>query len=371
MWELANAPEIAGALDGGYLAAALERAGRSSTAVDELRLAPLTGGRTGARVTAVRNGAGAAFVVKAVPRNRGFTEGLGNSGEGMFWLAGLTRALPRLLSNPTFDVAHHVDRDEWWLLMDDVSAGIPSRREWTEDHSRRLFEAIAGFHARHWGLGPDAPAGTLTGTTGVFVETALHAATDTASAAWVARAADEFPVPGMLLPAFLEALDVEDADFYIALCRRWRDLVAALERFQPTLLHGDLRRANIALTDDRIVLFDWEFLARGPAAVDLAWHWFLHYWAYPPDDGKPADARLWLRDAYLNCLEARFGERVDRDAFRVAWELGWLRVFCQLGFVLADPLTEENLPRTAADRVRARCKEAVARARRLVDAHVQ
>ena len=45
------------------------------------------------------------------------------------------------------------------------------------------------------------------------------------------------------------------------------------------LLHG---------SDDALVLFDWELFARAPAAVDLTWHWFFAYWAYPrADDDQP------------------------------------------------------------------------------------
>ncbi|MDN5865474.1 MAG: aminoglycoside phosphotransferase family protein [Gammaproteobacteria bacterium] len=371
MREWTEAPEITGPLDGDYLAAALKRARRQCALAGELELTPLTAGRTGARVTAVRGGSGPGYVVKAIPANRGMAEGAGSAGEWAFWQTGLSRDLPAPIVNPTIDVAHHVGNDEWWLLMEDVSAGIRSRSQWREEHTRRLFEAIAGLHARHWGGDDDTPACTLSGTTGAFVETALYVATGTASAPWVERAAEEFPVPRMLLPAFLEALAPGEAEFFIGLCRRWPDIVAALERHPLTLIHGDLRRANISFAGNEIALIDWEFLARAPAAVDLTWHWFMHYWAYPPADGKAEEDRLWLREAYLERLETLLGAPLDREGFRVAWELGWLRMFCQLAFLLADPLTSDDLSGDEAGRARRLCRDAVTRARRIVDAHVR
>lgn len=367
---VADCPRVSGPADGRYLSRALARAGRRCANHGALRFTSMTDGRTGAEVTEISNGSGNDYVLKAVPFERGFAEGLGNDGEGRFWLAGTTRDLPGELVNPTLDVACHGERGQWWLLMDDVTADIRSRGQWHEAHSRRLFEAVAALHARHWHTPPDTAAGTLAGTTAVFVETALHAATGVASAPWVARAAQEFRVAGNLMPAFLDALGPENADFYIDICRHWSNLVAALERFPQTLIHGDLRWANIAITDDTVVLFDWEFCARAPAAVDLTWHWFFAYWAYPRDGNASPDAQRWLRDAYLMRLETLLGRTMDRSAFNRSWDLGWLRVFCQLGFLLADPLTEADATDDAVKRALQRCRIAVDYARRVADVYV-
>lgn len=367
---IADCPQVQGSPDGYYLDRALARAGHRSDEHGPLHVTLMTGGRTGAEVISMRDDSGAGYVLKTVPVERGFAEGLGNDGEGRFWLSGLTRDLPAGLANPTLDVACHAERGQWWLLMDDVSDHIRNRRQWTEAHTRRLFEAVAALHARYWGIDTQTQAGTLAGTTAVFVGTALHAATGVVSEPWVARASQEFRVAGHLMPAFLEALGPADADFYVDICRHWPLLVTALERFPQTLVHGDLRWANIAMTDDRVVLFDWEFLARAPAAVDLTWHWFFAYWAYPRNDGQSPDVQLWLRDAYRVRLETLLGRAVDRNAFEVSWDLGWLRVFCQLGFLLADPLTEPDTSSDVVECALHRCRTAAEYARRIADTHV-
>ncbi len=353
--------------DTAYLAAALRRAGRPPSFSEPVLEQFLDGGRTGARVTRLTCTDGASFVLKVIPRGRAFREALGHDGEAAAWLEGATRTLPLPLANPTLDASLHPERDEWWLLMDDVSPGIVSRSGWTELQTQRLFEAMAVFHAQHWHAHDTPPAGVanLTGTTALLVEIALHESTGHASATWAARSAEQFQVPRMLLPGFLEAAGHGNADFYLTLLRHWRAIVAALGAHPPTLLHGDLRRANIAFVEKQVVLFDWELAALGSAAADLAWHWFLHYWAYPPDDGRRPEDRLWLRDAYLDRLESELGLPVDRNAFRAAWELGWLRVFCQLGFVLADGLADDR-----AGTRHQLIQDAFHKARRITDEHL-
>lgn len=331
-------------VDARYLAEALQRAGRSGWPAGPVRVESLDGGRTGAGVSRLHCADGATFVLKVIPRARAFREALGHEGEAAAWLAGATRSPPPPLANPALDAALHRERDEWWLLMDDVSAGIVSRTGWTEEHTRDLFAAVAGLHAAHWDCAEAAlPAlANMAGTTTLLTEIALHAGTGGASAAWAERAAGEFEVPRILLPDFLEIAGTTNAEFYIALLQRSSELVRALNARIPTFVHGDLRRANVSFLDRRVVLLDWELAARGPAAVDLAWHWFLHYWAYPPADGRSTDDRLWLREAYLESLEQELGRPVDRDDFMVAWDLGWLRVFTQLGFVLVDGIDEHE-----------------------------
>ena len=106
----------------------------------------LTGGRTGARVIAVRPG----YVLKVLPRKTWRIEAMQapGAGEGPLWLSGVTRQLPEPLACPTVDVAVHVDNDEWWVLMHDVSHGIRPRGGFTEGDERVLLAALARSLAR-------------------------------------------------------------------------------------------------------------------------------------------------------------------------------------------------------------------------------
>ncbi len=340
--------EARGAVPAGYRAVGLE---------------PLTGGRTGARVIAIRPG----YVLKVLPRNTWRVAAMQapDAGEGPLWLSGATRELPAPVACPTVDVAVHVDNDEWWMLMRDVSDGIRPRGAFTERDERVLLAAMARLHAHYWdgrnGL-DRLPLAPVRGTTAALAEPISFAAGRAEpSADWVARCVEDFTPLRMLLPSFLEMLDPADADFFIQLAsdRSWH---RGLDDATPTLNHGDLRRANIAIAGEKVTLLDWEFASRAPAACDLQHHWFLHFWAYPPGDGRAPEARAPLRDFYLAELEAVLGRPIDREEFERTWDLGWLRVMSMLGFCLAD------VPNPAAPEARHRAKAAIALARAILDA---
>ena len=324
-------------------------------------LEPLTGGRTGARVVAIRPG----YVLKVLPRITWRIAAMQapEAGEGPLWLSGATRELPPPLACPTVDVAVHAGHDEWWMLMRDVSDGIRPRGTFKENDERVLLAALARLHAHYWDArnGLDTlPLARVRGTTAAFAEpVAFAAGRAQASADWVPRLVEDFTPLRMLLPTFLEMLGPADADFFIRLAsdRSWH---RGLDEATPTLSHGDLRRANIAFAGERVTLLDWEFASRAPAACDLQWHWFLHFWAYPPD-GRPPEAHAPLREFYLAELEAALGRPIDRDEFAKTWDLGWLRVMSMLGFCLAD------VPDPAAPEARKRAKAALARCRAILD----
>jgi hypothetical protein len=356
---MTGAPQIRGTIED-YLRDAQAR-GVVRDGFQVAGLEPLTGGRTGARVVALRPG----YVLKVLPRNTWRIAAMQapDAGEGPLWLSGATRELPAPVACPTVDVAVHADHDEWWMLMRDVSGGIRPRGAFTERDERALLAAIARLHAHYWdgrnGL-DGLPLARVRGTTAAFAEPVAYAAGRAqAPAQWVPRLVQDFAPLRMLLPTFLEMLGPADADFIVRLAadRSWH---RGLDEAAPTLNHGDLRRANIAFEDEKVTLLDWEFASRAPAACDLQWHWFLHFWAYPPD-GRPPEAHAPLRDFYLAEVEAALGRAIDRDAFERTWDLAWLRAVSMLGFCLAD------VPDPAAPAARRRAEAAIALARRILD----
>jgi hypothetical protein len=249
--------------------------------------------------------------------------------------------------------------------MRDVSDGIRARGAFTESDERVLLAAIARLHAHYWdgrNRLDRLPLAPVRGTTAAIADpVAFAAGRAEPSADWVPRFVEDFAPLRMLLPKFLEMLDPGDADFFIRLAseRSWH---VGLDDATPTLNHGDLRRANISVAGKMVTLLDWEFASRAPAACDLQWHWFLHFWAYPPGDGRPPEARAPLRDFYLAELEAALGRPIDREEFERTWDLGWLRVMSTIGFCLADA------PDPAAPEARRRARAAIALARAILDA---
>lgn len=346
-----------------YLGEALIRAGLPAT-LEGLTRVPLSGGRTGAAVERIERPGAEPLVSKRVCANTWRETAMESApgGEARLWLEGVTRALPRPIECPIIDVARTPSGD-WWMLMRDVSSGILPRPEFGDEQERVFLDAIAALHARFQDDSALAamPLATMRGTTRMFADSILAVAggADAIAAAepWVQRFVEDIKPLSMLLPVFLARLDGEDAAFYLDMCRH-RSWHAALDGGPQTLVHGDLRRANIAfLAGGRVSLIDWEFAARGPAATDIAWHSLLHFWAYPVDERVPEEREAELIEFYLDALARRRGRRTDRAAFKRQWDAAWLRILSQTGFCLIDG------PETGQAE---RCRRAIARARRIL-----
>ncbi len=330
-----------------------------------LVIEPLSGGRTGAPVFRASTGPHS-YVVKQTPEEGWRDEALQCTpgAEVALWESGFMRALPAPLSGATL---YGTRRDDHWtLLMRDVGAGIRPRGQFSDDDERALLDGLAGMHARYWNHPELAsmPLATMAGTTRLFADTVVaHTDGDEAirnAPEWLRTFLQDFKVLPFLLPRFLELLGNEHADAYIELARD-RDWERVLDDGPQTAVHGDLRRANIAFLDGGVCLFDWEFAARGPAATDLAWHWFLHFWAYPPDDRDPN--RPELVSYYLARLEDRLGTAFDREQFERHWRIAWVRAMVQIGYCLADATFGDSVTADDVERCKQRCIAAVGQAR--------
>lgn len=364
---VAGLPVIDGEADAGYLSAALDRAGRPGR-VGRIEASRLDGGRISAGVFSLRSDAGA-FVLKRFAREPWRVALFGSPfNEPALWTQGLTRKLPAPLSSPTIDAAFHRELGECWMLMDDVSPGVAPRGTFDEGSFRQLLDGLASLHACYWGRrsgDPQLPVLTLDQHTAMFAEPCAAAGGRSGGPDWVAEVLEKVFLFRTYVPILLDVLGSADGEVYLDLCQHRERWLAPLRSMPQTVIHGDLRRANIAVLPSGVSLFDWDFACRAPAAADLAWYWFLHFWCYPPNDGRAPEDREPLRLYYLERLEIALG-RSDRAAFDLAWDLSWLKVFVQLGFCLVDPLAGTHSPEDVV-RVRALCRKALNRAKRIAD----
>jgi hypothetical protein len=257
--------------------------------------------------------------------------------------------------------------------MDDVSSGVAPRGSFDESDFRLLLDGLARMHGRYWERGSaitSLPLLTLEQHTGMFTDPCAATGRRMKPTGWVAEVLDKVFLFRTFVPVLLDVLGSTDGDFYLDLCARRDRWLAPLSRLPRTLTHGDIRRANVAaLPSGEISLFDWDFACQAPAAADLTHYWFLHFWCYPPRDGRTPEDRAPLRDYYTLRLEEALGGRLDRQEFDRAWDLCWLKVFAQIGFCMVDALVGTPSADDVA-RVRALCTKAVGQAKRIVDTHV-
>jgi hypothetical protein len=86
-------------------------------------------------------------------------------------------------------------------------------------------------------------------------------------------------------------------------------LVDACQNLPRTLIHNDVKVANMALEGETLWLFDWALAGIGPAAMDVAW-------LLTANSSRLSWSLVETLDRYAGHLRAALGSRFDT----VAWE---------------------------------------------------
>ena len=133
-----------------------------------------------------------------------------------------------------------------------------------------------------------------------------------------------------------------------SLSRSPTPLAAALSRYPLTLVHDDLRPANMGVVQGpspRLLVLDWARAAAAPPAVDLAWHLGAEWERLP----WPREEAI---EVYRDSLHRRLGDRFDPRWFDPQLRLALLGGAIQfLGFKawFAVHHEDENARRGARD----------------------
>jgi len=322
LFSYAARPRIGASAAGAQLPGALlERLGRGA------RRATLShGGNSGAALERVTLGDGNRLVAKyvgpaadwlgRVTRDRGRT--------ALLWQAGAFARMPAQLDHGIETVLP--DGDGWWVVMRDLAdTFLADDRRLTRAESRRILDAVALLHATFAGDVPDGAA-TLAARLGMTSPRVADAERDgpdllpkQLEAAW---------------DAFSHAVPDDVAGEVLSAAQDPTVLAAALEDTGArTLLHGDLRDDNLGLSDDCVVLLDWDLATAGTPSVEFAWY-LVH------------DA--WRIDATHDELEhdhrASQGDRLDEREL----ELGILTGLVQYGWIFGHSLIVHPDPAEAA-----------------------
>lgn len=175
------------------------------------------------------------------------------------WDAGVFARLPASVDHAMLDVAAVPGGAV--IVMRDVSASLISTA--SAAAHRIALRAAAALHA-------------------ISVEAAAaHTSSLAAYYAFLSPGvcdhfAADHEVPRLALEAWPRFFELVDAEVGTAISAVHADparFAAALEARPSTLVHGDLKLANLGVHDERLILLDWGTLTTwAPPAVDYAWY---------------------------------------------------------------------------------------------------
>jgi hypothetical protein len=273
---------------------------------------PLTsGGKSGARLEQVQLEDGQRLVVKHVdPGSDWIARATGDiSRVFSLWSYGVFDRVPGVIDHAVLAVepaGRHGSR----VVMRDVSADLfADGRRLSRADSRRILAAAAQLHAAfRWRSRPEGLTPLAELYRFLSPSVAAHFARDAAVPALAVRGWERF---ADLVP--------EDVAAAVARLHDHPETLARLLTRRPcTLVHGDLKLANLGFHDGRVVVLDWGGLTTwAPAAVDFAWFLAIN--------AASIDA---THDDLLADIRAAGGADHDENALRLALlgalgQLGW------------------------------------------------
>lgn len=183
------------------------------------------------------------------------------------WETGVLDRLPPAMAHGVLAVARFEDGAA--LLMDDLDDYfLPDGTAWSRDRVTGVLRAMAAMHATFW---EDPPVDEL-GRATCRLERMVGRISATRLRSLGSVLPDNelvatFPDGWVLLPGVLDPGMARDLQ---ALADDPTPVVTALSGYPTTLLHGDLRPANVAWDGTRAVAVDWQPTA-APPGFELAY----------------------------------------------------------------------------------------------------
>lgn len=186
------------------------------------------------------------------------------------WTQGLFDRLPAVCEPPV--LACSADGAGWAVLMQDYGASLMTSLRFSPQANQLLLDAAASMHAGF--LGDPALAAKELGL--CRPEQVYGMFSPATARAEIARG-HTGEIPARILEGWELAHEVMPADVMQVIGPLVQDnspLCDALRRYPATLVHGDFRHSNLALSPNRehpqkVVLLDWQLAACAPPAVEL------------------------------------------------------------------------------------------------------
>ena len=228
-------------------------------------------GWSGASMSLIRRGGGDRFVLKRDSLARDWIARATSDGPLLreAWFAARGPGLPRGIQSGSLGAGLDGTTGEYGILMPDLSTVL---FDWdapiSVEQLERVLGALAELHGYPWTtsgkLVADAPWCPLRERIALICRSSLERPGPTRAAV-----ADRL-LPGwdawdrLATPAARDVVAALDADA--------EPLLGVLRAQPATLIHGDLKLANVGVeADGTIVLVDWQMVSVAPVAVELGW----------------------------------------------------------------------------------------------------
>jgi hypothetical protein len=278
-------------------------------------------GKSGSLLERGRLDDGTSVVVKHADRRRDWImQATGDEGRiASLWAGGIFERLPASIDHVLLDVEPVPGGAV--VVMRDVSAALLADGRGLRAAHRQVLGAAADLHRAFAG----EPVGTELCDLSDYYAFLSPVVCE--------RFAPDHDVPRLAVEGWGRFHSLVPADVSEVIAAVHADpgrLAGALLNRVSTLVHGDLKLANLGLADDRVIALDWGTLTTwAPPAVEYAWYLAINGAA--------------LAESHDDLLAQARGASDDRDD--TAWALALLGGLAQLGWEKAlgatgdDPVT--------------------------------
>ena len=257
-------------------------------------------GASGNKVERVTLDDGTRLVRKRVsPEWDWISRATGDDGRALvMWKHGVFGRIPPTVDHATVGV--EPEDDGWSIFMRDVSEAMVGPEEVLGRATvQRILAALADLHLAFWGE-------SIAGLCGL--EDRYHLLSPRTARAETARGDPVGEIMSRCWDAFADLVPDEIGRAVLTLAERPELLAEQLGQCEQTLVHGDLRLANLGVPDEGVVVIDWgERTGFAPAPVELAS--FLVFDA-PRLDVSPDDI--------ISDFRILYGDRFDERALQLA-----------------------------------------------------
>ena len=229
---------------------------------------------------------------------------------------GLLAEVPETFRIPYVSV---VDRPgQYWAFLEDVRpelAALGMHTRCPEETTRMILSHLAAFHAKFWERRDiiDQPwLMSLRRPVDYFYRTvvdSLDGMKDPAESS--VYITERWPWLAEGVVNMMNALSPETRKAIETLYREPEGLLERVEKMPMTLCHYDFDNRNLGIDGDRTVVIDWEILGKGMSSSDV-----VRFMVYHQPENLDE-----LLDHYLDELERRLVEKVDRAEWRWGYEL--------------------------------------------------